>query len=202
MLNPHETALVLIGYQNDYFSKSGVLYDVIEQSAENVLRNTIELVDSLANSGVLMLDLPISFTPDYSELSENAEGILSVIRERKAFQADQEGSLVVPEIERYRDNLVKIPGKRGLNGFSNTGLDDYLKEHNIKNIILAGAVTSVCIDSTGRAATERGYKVTVVGSCTSARSEIEQSFYCDSIFPIYATVADHASLISSIKDAA
>ncbi len=198
MFNASETALILIGYQNDYFSEGGVLHKVIEQSSTEVLANSLKLVEALEKTEATIIDLPISFTPDYSELNENAEGILAIIREKGAFQVNQPGSEVVPELEQHRNNLTQITGKRGLNGFRNTELDDILRGKGIKNILLAGAVTSVCIDSTGRAATEKGYRVTIVSSCTSARSQVEQDFYCSSIFPIYATVTDHTSIINDL----
>ena len=53
---------------------------------------------------------------------------------------------------------------------------------------LARAITSVCIDSTGRAATERGYRVTVLSDCTVGRTPFEQEFFCREILPLYADV--------------
>jgi len=176
MFNASETALILIGYQNDYFSEGGVLHKVIEQSSTEVLANSLKLVEALEKTEATIIDLPISFTPDYSELNENAEGILAIIREKGAFQVNQPGSEVVPELEQHRNNLTQITGKRGLNGFRNTELDDILR---------------------GKA-TEKGYRVTIVSSCTSARSQVEQDFYCSSIFPIYATVTDHTSIINDL----
>lgn len=196
-----ETALILIGYQNDYFSHDGVLHKVIEQSSTNVLSNTVDLIEQLKDSGVTMVDLPIAFTSDYSELSDNAEGILAIIRETRAFQVDQPGSEVVPQIEKFRSSLLQVTGKRGFDGFCNTQLNEVLEKKGIKHIVLAGAVTSVCIDSTGRAASERGYGVTILSTCTSARSEVEQDFYCSTIFPIYAKVSDHHSLIEGLRKA-
>lgn len=202
MLNPSETALIFIGYQNDYFSEEGVLHSVIEKSSSEVLLNTLSLIEELQDTTVTMIDLPISFTPDYGELSENTSGILAIIRDKGAFQMGKPGSQVVPQIEKYRDRLIQVTGKRGLDGFCHTDLEDVLEQKGIKNIVLAGAVTSVCIDSTARSATEKGYHVTILSTCTSARSELEQSFFCSDIFPIYARVSDHHDLITSIKQEA
>ena len=82
--------------------------------------------------------------------------------------------------------IVTVPGKRGLNAFSNTDLDDLLERKGVTHVVLAGAVTSICIDSTGRAAHERGYGVTILSDCTAGRTNYEQEFYCDNIFPLYA----------------
>jgi nicotinamidase-related amidase len=84
--------------------------------------------------------------------------------------------------------ILQVPGKRGLNAFSSTRLDEVLKDRGITEVILAGVVTSICIDSTGRAAHERGYGVTVLSDCTAGRTRFEQDFYCREVFPLYARV--------------
>ena len=90
-----------------------------------------------------------------------------------------------------------MAGKRGLNAFSNTRLDELLTERGIEHVVLAGAVTSICIDSTGRAAHERGYQVSVLSDCTASRTKMEQTFYCEQIFPLYAAVTDAKSLLNA-----
>ena len=57
---------------------------------------------------------------------------------------------------------------------------------DIEHVVLAGAVTSICIDSTGRAAHERNYSVTILTDGTASRTPFEQSFYCENVFPLYA----------------
>ncbi len=58
-------------------------------------------------------------------------------------------------------------------------------------------MTSICIDSTGRAAHERGYRVSVLKDCTAGRTDFEQDFYCDKVFPLYAQVIDSEELSRS-----
>jgi len=97
---------------------------------------------------------------------------------------------------------MEVPGKRGLNAFSNTDLDNLLRKREITNIVLAGVATSICIDSTGRSAYERGYKVSVLSDCTSGRTTFEQDFYCENVFPLYAEVIDHVQLLKRLEIAA
>jgi nicotinamidase-related amidase len=64
-------------------------------------------------------------------------------------------------------------------------------------------VTSLCIDSTGRAAYERGYNVTILSDCTSARTETEQRFFCENVFPLYGSAkTSHAVLAELTSQAA
>jgi nicotinamidase-related amidase len=49
IMDPKHTALVLIGYQNDYFAADGILHQVIEESSRVTgnLANTVDLVKQL-----------------------------------------------------------------------------------------------------------------------------------------------------------
>ena len=59
-------------------------------------------------------------------------------------------------------------------------------------------VTSLCIDSTGRAAYERGYDVTIVSDCTSARTDTEHQFFCENVFPLYGRAATSTDLLDEM----
>ena len=185
----NETAFLFIGYQNDYFSNDGILNDVVEESnrTRKILHHSLELIEKLKEQPVLLIDTPIIFTEDYSELIEPV-GILKAIREVQAFKAGTRGAETIDEFLAYGDRFRTILGKRGLNAFSNTDLAEVLLEQSISHLVLAGAVTSICIDSTGRSAHEQGFSVTILSDCTASRSTIEQEFYCENVFPLYASV--------------
>lgn len=188
-MNLTRTALILIGYQNDYFAEDGILKGAIEESVKtnSILENTDRLLDAVVNTEMTIIDTPIIFTEDYSELI-NPVGILKVIQDVGAFKADTKGAETIENVDRLGDRRLTVPGKRGLNAFSNTDLDAVLADRSIEHVVLAGAVTSICIDSTGRAAHERGKSVTILSDCTAARSNFEQEFYCENIFPLYSAV--------------
>ncbi|MEO0988494.1 MAG: cysteine hydrolase [Cyanobacteria bacterium J06639_14] len=182
-----DTALLLIGFQNEYFAQDGILYSVIEESVESAktVENTCRLLKVLTNTPALVVSTPIFFTSTYEELVEPV-GILKTIKEAGAFQAGARGSETIQEFLPFQEKILEIPGKRGLNAFANTDLNAVLRQKNITQLVLAGAVTSVCIDSTGRSAYEQGYQVSILSDCTLARTTFEQSFYFENVFPLYA----------------
>jgi nicotinamidase-related amidase len=198
-MESHKTALILIGYQNDYFSPDGILYGVIEESSKvtNVIANTVHLLQCLDSTPALIITTPIFFTSNYEELIDPI-GILNTIKEVNAFQMGTPGSETIEELYPFKDRIMEVPGKRGFNAFINTNLNEILKEKGITDVVLAGAVTSICIDSTGRSAHEKGYHVIILSDCTSARTVFEQGFYCSSIFPLYAEVMTHTELLSNL----
>jgi nicotinamidase-related amidase len=94
-----------------------------------------------------------------------------------------------------------VSGKVGFNAFSNTTLEDVLSSRGIENVLVCGMVTSLCIDSTGRAAYERGYNVTVVSDCSSGRTDAEQDFFCENVFPLYGRAASSTELLDEMSSA-
>jgi nicotinamidase-related amidase len=192
-----DTALILIGFQNEYFSPDGALYDLID-GGDRIVANTVDLVGHLRSKPILIVDTPIIFTSDYSELVEPT-GILKAVKDLGAFKAGTKGAETIPEFRRFGERIIEVPGKRGLNAFSNTDLDGLLRSRMITSVALAGVKTSICIDSTGRSAYERGYKVTVLSDCTSGNDAFEHKFYCEKIFPLYAEVIDHMQFLERLE---
>lgn len=182
-----ETAIILIGFQNDYFSQDGALHQVVSARAGDVLKNSLRCLDALKDTSITLISTPILFTPDYDEIVEPV-GILKLIMEAGAFRAGMFGGETIRELHDYRTKILEIPGKRGLNAFSNTELLKVLKKKGIRRVVLAGVVTSLCIESTGREAFEHGFQVTMLSDATAGRTQFEQDFYCNEIFPMYAEV--------------
>ncbi|MRG95755.1 cysteine hydrolase family protein [Polyangium spumosum] len=60
--------------------------------------------------------------------------------------------------------------KRFPSSFEQTDLAERLEKLGAKNLILAGFMTHVCVNSTARAAFNRGYRATVVGGATATRA--------------------------------
>lgn len=55
------------------------------------------------------------------------------------------------------------------NSFWQTDLDARLRQQGIENVVLAGFMTHVCVNSTARGAFNLGYRATVVGDATATR---------------------------------
>ncbi len=57
------------------------------------------------------------------------------------------------------------------NSFRNTGLKDFLEKQDIKNIVVAGMMTHMCVDASVRHAADLGYKVTLLGDACATRAQ-------------------------------
>ncbi|ACA85168.1 cysteine hydrolase family protein [Shewanella woodyi] len=198
-MNIQNTALLLIGYQNDYFAKDGILHSALENSDQvgTILSNSLKLIKTLLPTDAVIAATPIIFTPDYSELNDPI-GILKIIKDNGAFRSNTVGAATIDEVESMSADIITLPGKRGLSCFSNTELHKVLQENKITDVIIAGAVTSLCIDTAGREAADLGYRVTIISDCTVARTTFEQEYYLNEIMPLYANVMSSKDIEKSL----
>lgn len=64
----------------------------------------------------------------------------------------------------------KVITKAYPSSFEQTDLDQELKRLGVTDLVLAGFMTHVCVNSTARAAFNHGYRATVVGNATATRA--------------------------------
>ena len=198
-IDPDTSALVLIGYQRDYFSPDGILHGVVEESqrVSGTLANTLAFIEAYKDTSMLMVNTPIVFSELYEEL-ENPIGILKTIRDVQAFKQGASGAEVIEEITSLGDRILTLPGKKSFNAFSNTQLGETLRERGIKTLIFAGCVTSICVHATALHAFDSGYNVILLSDCTSSRTPLEQDFFCENVFPLFSEVKTSRELKSAI----
>jgi len=64
------------------------------------------------------------------------------------------------------------------NSFRGTALQDHLDKHQVRNLVVAGMMTHMCVDASVRAAADLGYKVTLLADACATR---KQSFAGETI---------------------
>jgi nicotinamidase-related amidase len=65
----------------------------------------------------------------------------------------------------------KVIEKNFPNAFRSTPLEETLKSQGIKNLVVAGMMTHMCVDATVRHAADLGYKVTLLGDACATRAQ-------------------------------
>lgn len=84
------------------------------------------------------------------------------------FVEGTEGAEIAPQAAPEGDEPVfkkELP-----NGFTNPGLHKALQAYGRPNLIIAGFMTHMCVDSTTRAAVDLGYGVTIVENAVASRA--------------------------------
>merc|ERR1719379_1688089 len=70
---------------------------------------------------------------------------------------------------------VVVSGKKGLDAFPGTDLEQQLKAKGIETVALAGFLTNCCVESTMRSAYEKGFNVITLTDCTATTSDEGQT---------------------------
>jgi nicotinamidase-related amidase len=77
------------------------------------------------------------------------------------------GAVICPELTPAEGEAVIV--KSLPNSFARTDLDERLEARHIREIVFAGFMTHMCVESTVRAALELGYQSTVVAAACATR---------------------------------
>ncbi|MGO4444056.1 cysteine hydrolase family protein [Mycobacterium sp. 2YAF39] len=143
---------------------------------------------SLSDSALVLIDCQNTYTRGVMEL----EGVQAALDEA-ATLLDRARTAGAPVIHIQHDDgpgsLYDIEGESGAivtqvaprsgervviknypNSFVQTDLDEILKAADASNLVLAGFMTHMCVNSTARGAFNLGYSPTVVASATATRA--------------------------------
>jgi ureidoacrylate peracid hydrolase len=198
-MDPKQTAVVLIEYQNDFTSPGGALHDAVKDvmAKTNMLENTKETVDRARELGATIVHAPITFTEDYHELSPQPYGILKGVVDSKSFRKGTWGAEIVEDLKPENRDIV-VEGKRGLDAFASTNLDFILRSRGITTIALGGFLTNCCVESTMRTAYEKGYNVITLKDCTATLSDEEQRAAVEKNYPMFSRPLEHDEFIEQL----
>ncbi|WP_223608023.1 cysteine hydrolase family protein [Chryseobacterium sp. OSA05B] len=185
--NMENTALLIIDIQNDYFPAGKMELAGAAPAANNAKK----ILDYFRKNNLPVIHIKHIATNDGAGF----------------FLPDTSGaeinSLVSPK------SNEKIIIKHFPNSFRETGLSEYLEKSGIKNLVITGMMTDVCVDSTVRAAFDFGLKNTVIGDATATRDrelngevikapEVQKSFLAgmSALGNLYAEIVNTAAFLS------
>lgn len=199
-MDPQRTAVVLIEYQNDFTSPGGTLHQAVKpvMDSTNMLAHTVATVNKARALGVAIVHAPITFAPDYRELSSQPYGILKGVVDSKSFRKGTWGAEIV-DVLKPQDGDIVIEGKRGLCGFASTNLDFILRSRGITDIALGGFLTNCCVESTMRTGYEKGYNVVTLKDCTATVSEEEQRLAVEKNYPMFSRPMNHDEFLAELN---
>jgi len=194
-----ETVVVLIEFQNEFCKEGGKLYDMVKEeiSRQGTIENGVKLAKVAREKGCLIVHSPFVFDEKWVD-EQCVCGIIAGAKEGGAFRRGDWGTEFIGEML-PADGDVVLEGKRALSGFTNTGLDEILRKHGIKNVACAGFLSNVCVEATARSAYDGGYKVCVVKDATAATSKGNQDYVEREIYPVLGEAMTTDEFIASLE---
>lgn len=134
------TALIIVDLQNDYFKGGKWPLEGTEKAAENAAK----LLERYREK-----ELPVIHVRHENQTNE-----------ARFFHPNSTGAKIHQSVLNTGNEPVVV--KHQINSFKDTNLKEILDTINIKNILISGAMSHMCIDSLTRAANDFGYNCTVV----------------------------------------
>jgi nicotinamidase-related amidase len=181
-LEPQNTALVIIDMQTDFCGKGGYIdglgYDISVTRA--VVEPISKLLAAARKLGYHVIHTREGHRPDLSDLPANKRwrsrklqhggpgiaGIGDAGPCGRVLVRGEPGWDIIPEL--YPIAGEPIIDKPGKGSFCATDLDMLLRQSGIRNLILTGITTDVCVSTTMREANDRGYECLMLSDCTAA----------------------------------
>jgi nicotinamidase-related amidase len=187
----------------------------------------------MANSALLLIDLQLDYFPGGEFPLVEPEAAVEVAA--RVLAACRAAELPVVHVQHIWDDPAAEfmkPGTPGIeihpavapnesealvtkefpNAFRGTELKSVLDGLGVDSLIIAGMMTSMCVDATARAAADLGYSVTVAADgCASPALEFGgvqvsgtqvQAAFLAMLADSYASVVSGAEVIASLKPAA
>lgn len=175
------TALLVVDLVNDYVEPAGAM---AVSDAQPMLAAARRLVDAARAAGVRM----VWVRPGHQDAEDGLFRKRIVHAVGESWGAQLHESLGAREGER-------IVRKRRYSGFFQTDLDLYLREHDVRRVVVAGVALNICVRSTVHDAFFLGYDVWVArDACqaTGPREEASTLYDVETHFGEVRTVAEVA----------
>lgn len=105
---------------------------------------------------------------------------------------------IVDELAPLPDELVI--DKNSSSPFNGTGIDQLLHNMKLETLVIAGAATDMCVETTARDAADRGYNVIVVEDATATFREEHHIAALSGLARVYTQVWKTDQVLGSLED--
>jgi len=181
-------AVVAIEFQNEFASEGGKLHAAVKGVMEStqMLAKAASVCEKVRAAGGKVIHAPISFKADASDNPNKALGILAGCAKDSLFTEGTWNSEFCKEMQPMEGDQVVV-GKKGLDAFPNTNLEQLLREAGVETVVLMGFLTNCCVESTMRTACEKGYNVITITDCCATTSEDGQAGAAGGTFGMFSS---------------
>lgn len=162
-----ETALLVIDMQYGGGAPDGSLVQMLQVDVsrqEDIVTPMIQLKDYFQKESMLVVNIKTEYEPDFSDWPMLAQRF--EVEKYKHFVKGTPDAEIIPPLAPRKGEEVIV--KNRWNAFFQTNLDALLRSNGIKNLILVGAATDVCVLETCSNAFSLNYNCIVPEETTAS----------------------------------
>lgn len=141
-------AIIVVDLQKEYLPTGKLPLVGIEQA----VANAVSVINDARTNGNLVVNVH----------HESADPVAMPV-----FLRDTEGAQFIPAVE--PPAVEPVVRKHYPNAFLRTDLKKVLDDNGIKEVVIVGAMSHMCVEATARAASDLGYPVTVIHDACATR---------------------------------
>jgi nicotinamidase-related amidase len=170
-----DTALVIIDMQRDFVEPGGFgesLGNDVDQ-LRAVIPVLADVLDTSREAGLLVIHTREGHRPDLSDCPPSklnrgkpSQRIGDPSPNGRILIRGEKGHDIIPEL--YPLDGEPVVDKPGKGAFYATEFGDILRERGIRNLVVTGVTTEVCVHTTVREANDRGYECLVLSDCVGS----------------------------------
>ena len=164
-------AILLVNVQNDYLKEKGATYPKMKFPPK-ILENMSEIVEVARSKGIHVIHAPQDSLELYKPINSIVTGYLKTQLEEKALMSKSWGVKSVEDVTSEAD--IVIQGRKGMDSFAGTNLQNVLQTKNVDTLVIMGFTTNGAVYSTAASAYVKGFRVYAVADCTASYSTQEQ----------------------------
>ncbi|WP_433590746.1 hydrolase [Nocardia sp. CA-145437] len=185
LLDPN-SALVLIDLQRGI-----VAAPTLPHPTDDVVANSAALAKAFRASGLPVVLVRVSFSPDGSDLPPGR-----TMQPAGAFTPPPGWDEILPDLDPHPADIRITKHQWG--AFHGTDLDLQLRRRGITTVVLGGIATSIGVESTARAAHEHAYSVVIATDATSDRDPVSHAHSVEKIFPRLGVTATTEEILTAL----
>jgi nicotinamidase-related amidase len=186
--------LIILGLQRALFDEDAPFRQCVEPP--DAIDRVRAAITTLASSPLMNWDCVVHVAMQQKlQQDQQASKAEAFLIEHQSLKPGTAGAQVHPSLAHACPSTVMLAASAGRNAFQGSGLDEFLSNRDLSQIIMVGATLGGMVFATCFSAYLLGYEVSVPTDCLLACSTAELNIYLDAVLCSLVQVTHSADLL-------